>query len=610
MSKHEYITYSEITGQKPTESEVNVLISSLNKKAAFGQLSMINNFLALFPINSENNKFIEIQMFLTANLFDDELYKKLRIFVENISLFDRPIFHRQQILLLMKKVLLEASENGGFNFDDSREARNIIGKLCLMISDFTVTLEQEQRTESDMPHSKEGTEKVLSELLAQLLPVHELFNPPEISAALIRTHEYIQIANLYYPTTFEGKTLSSYFESFAGITLERFLQMIVAVYAALVTKQFNELIQDAANFNIRKSNYFQNLNFSEAETESFYKLTSIDFTDLCLEVETSPLRNLLQLQYDFTVFRQYPLFHLSDDILTFNDFAFLIEKASFGLYYTVVNVLQQNQIHPKTFFQNWGYIFEKYVNNIFREIYPELSNRFHPNTFYNSKQKIESFDGILEYPNALIVMQYKGGLLNATAKYNGDVDFLLKEMNEKFGTKVPKSGINQLTINIERLFNLDANRRYKILDLEFPNTRVVYPILIVNELSMEFGLAHWILRGWFEKSMESKSIAPDIKVNSLMILTIEDLELIVPYLEAGDFTLLDFAQFYSNLEYIKFSWLLIREHWYEPMTSIRDVFHKFRASQKIKFRPNKTRQDKFEKFMSEVRALFKDEIIE
>lgn len=609
MSAHIYITYSEVFGRKPQESEINAVIASLDKDATFRHLSMINNLLALYPIDFNKKKFTEIQTRLAIDWFDKDTYEKLRRYVEDVYLTDRPIFHRQQILLLMKKVLLGAADDGGLNPDVSLDARKILGKLCLMISDLTVTAEQEQKTQSDNPYSEEETERVFNELLTQMISVIELFNPPEISASTIRTQELIQISNSEYPELFEGKTLAAYFESLSGISFERFLQMIMGVYAALITKELKELIDKPENFNIRKSNYFQNLNYSEAEVYEFYKLTSIKYEDLILEMENSPLRSSLLPQYDFTVFRKYPLFHLSNDILTFTDFTFLIEKASFGLYYTILNILQENNIHPKMFFQNWGYIFEKYVNKIFRGIYPVLSNRFHPNTFYENKQQIEAFDGIVEYPTALIVMQYKGGLLNAKAKYSGDADILLDEMNDKFGTKKNKSGINQLAINLERLFNSDVNKRSKIRSLEFPNTRVVYPILIVNELSMGFGLAHWKLRGWFEKAIESKNITADIKVNSLMILTIEDLEMLESYLEAEDFTLLEFAQFYSTLEYVRFSWFLIKEHWYEPMTSLREVFYRFRKDRNIEFRPNKKIQSKFDTFMSQFKLSFKDEVM-
>lgn len=97
---------------------------------------------------------------------------------------------------------------------------------------------------------------------------------------------------------------------------------------------------------------FSKLNYSEEEIDSFYKLTVIEFEKLKSESENNRLRANLQMQYDFTVFRKYPMFHLSEDILTPVDFSFLIEKVSIGLYHTILNSLSDNKVNPQRFFQH------------------------------------------------------------------------------------------------------------------------------------------------------------------------------------------------------------------------------------------------------------------
>jgi hypothetical protein len=69
MSNDTYITYQEVFGEKADKSFLTAIIASLNKKSSFCQLSMINNFLTLFPINLDKHKFIYIQGFLASNLF-------------------------------------------------------------------------------------------------------------------------------------------------------------------------------------------------------------------------------------------------------------------------------------------------------------------------------------------------------------------------------------------------------------------------------------------------------------------------------------------------------------------------------------------------------------
>lgn len=201
------------------------------------------------------------------------------------------------------------------------------------------------------------------------------------------------------------------------------------------------------------------------------------------------------------------------------------------------------------------------MNNIFTDIYPETSNRFHPNTFFDTKTERECFDGIVEYPNSLIVIEYKGGLLNTKAKYAGDVSLLLDELGKRFGCSKRDAAVKQLTTKIELLFHSNQENRLKIRNLDFPNVENIHPVLIANDVSLQFGLAHWRLREWFKSEINGKNIEKTVSVTPLMVLTIEDLEMIAPYLEAEDFTLLEFVRFYSKLEYMRFSWLLNSDHW-------------------------------------------------
>jgi len=599
-----FITYSEVMGEKPDEDEVSQSISLLNKKDTFFLLSMLNNFLALFPPNHNEQKFADIQRFLAINLFRPDIYNKVRRFVENVSLVSRPIFHRPSILFLMKRVLLEAKDEGGLMPGENHADRRILGELCLKISDLLVTDEQQARTESENPLEENESERILNELLTQMLPVSELMNPPDFFDALARTNEYLKLSQSRSKAVFDGETISSFFESKRGISPKTFLQMTFGVYGVLLTHDLKDFIDRPQEFNIRKSIHFSNVDYDHNEVRSFFVLTAKSYESLAQATNDNPLKGDLSEQYDFTTFRKYPLFYLSDDVLTTCDASFLVEKASFGLYHTILNLLIENGRNPEPFLTEWGYVFEAYVNQTLRTIYPEISGRFHANSFFDTKSEKEGFDGLLEYANALIPMEYKSGLLNTRAKYGGRAETLLKEMGSKFGRTSNRSAIRQLATKIELLFHKTETERRKLRGLDFPHVVNIYPTLIANELSLQFGLAHWRLRRWFEQEISERQIRESVKVHPLMVMTIEDLENIIPYLESDDFTFLEFAQYYSHLEYVRFSWWLIREHWYEPMTTLMEVLSRFRKERGIDHRPNQHVQKRTEDFLDEMSARF------
>ena len=607
MQSGVFITYSEVIGELPNEYEVSQTIASLNKKDTFFFLSMINNFLALYPLTYNEEKYVYLQRFLSTHLFSSDVYNKLAKYVEDTSLVSRPIFHRPTVLFLMKRVLLEAKDEGGLEPGKNSLERYILGEVCLKLGDLLVSEEQQARTRSDNPTEEKESERILSELLTQMLPFSELMNPPEFSRSLARTNRYLNLSKEYSKATFDDKSMLDFFESKRGISLDTFLQMTTGIYGALIVHDVKDFIERPQEFNIRKSSHFSNLNYDKVQIESFFSLLAQTFEALNETLKNSPISKELFEQFDYTTFRKYPLFYLSEDIVTSCDASFLIEKFSFGLYHTVLNLLLEFGKNPEPFFSDWGYVFEKYVNETFRAVYPEISGRFHANAFFETKSEKEGFDGLLEYPTALIAMEYKSGLLNAKAKYSGKAEILLKEMATKFGCSTNRSAIKQLCSKIEFLFHTDAFKRQKLRNLDFPNVNNIYPVLIVNELSLEFGLAHWRLRTWFEKELGERSILKSVKVHPLMVMTIEDLENLIPYLDAEDFTFLEFAQYYSRLEYMRFSWWLVKEHWYEPMTTLMDVLSRFRKENKISRRPNQHMQNEFEKFINEMSEHFESE---
>ena len=133
-----------------------------------------------------------------------------------------------------------------------------------------------------------------------------------------------------------------------------------------------------------------------------------------------------------------------------------------------------------------------------REAFPRLSQRFYASTFFDrpgaKKKEEEAFDGALDYGDALVVLEYKGGYLSLDAKQGGSAEKLLAGIARKIGEG---KGIRQLARGIERLFHPEADARDTFSGLDeargrrvsqfrsedVSRVRKVYPELEVPALS-------------------------------------------------------------------------------------------------------------------------------
>lgn len=82
----------------------------------------------------------------------------------------------------------------------------------------------------------------------------------------------------------------------------------------------------------------------------------------------------------------------------------------------------------------------------------------------------------------------------------------------------------------------------QIRDVPVDKVRTVYPLAIVQEPSLGFWLAATLLVDAFGKRAEDTLWKLDVEVRPVVFMTVEELESIVEYVKAGDFTLAEFLR--------------------------------------------------------------------
>src|SRR5215216_2904136 len=137
------VLYSDVADRIPSQDEVNEIVRTFRKRPTFQMLGMLNAFLSFYEHDIPNAT--KVQSFLFANFIGDPLFDEAKKRFADKSLVEHPIFHRQQLLNLMKSVLLNSPTDGlkDPNANENKEDRYKLGEAALMLSDLLYPKEQE-----------------------------------------------------------------------------------------------------------------------------------------------------------------------------------------------------------------------------------------------------------------------------------------------------------------------------------------------------------------------------------------------------------------------------------------------------------------------------------
>jgi hypothetical protein len=541
------VFYTDLFEDRPGEAKLNELLAPYQKATTFRLLAMLNTLLSFYDKDEENGH--RVQHLLFANLTNEELYERIQNKFKTDSMTRHPIFHRQQLLALMKRLLLKQGD-GELDPNSDTEARYQLGLACLMQNDLLNTEEQNKKLEEAKADGEEG---VLSELFAQLIVSAELLNPAEVLHAIVRSDEFFNILERRSEEFrfSNGETVLDRFRRITGLELRRYLWMIFGL--CIVYKAHSEdlqgLIENPGKFNISKSVAFANTDLSQEEINLFFDQTAADLPKITEELSNPKGRVPLVSDYDLLAFRTYPLYYVDDErnVVSTIDFTFLTEKLSAGVFYTIANSIRtetNKDWHPFSGF--WGNVFDEYVNDRLRDYFPLSLQRFYANPFFD-KANEEAFDGVIDYGNSLVVMEHKGTYLTLDAKYSGQLEELMKGLSLNIG-----KGVVQIADKLEATFKSGEHDTfsqrgevaYTFRDEDIKRVRKIYPVIIVQDFALQIGLANYKLKQELKREMERRTLREGITVMPLSLLTIEDVEKVIPYL--NEFSLTDILDEYVS----------------------------------------------------------------
>ena len=502
------ISFSDVSNQPPYE---NYIINSIKEFDLFESLilfSRLNFFLCdtEFAVSLENQKIL-CEKFLNR-YYRDKVYEKLS--------HNKILFNRHQILYLIRKVFLHCTEKNGFSFEYVGK-KHILG-ICCLIANYFIYFPAKSNSVFE---SMSDFEKKIY-LWHHFLPSYEIHNPPDIRHEIVR-NRYIYKSIL--SKIEELKYINDVLLKIESISLDDYLNIMFSIIALFLQRREGILNYGGKTF-IEKKELLANTNFDPDAVSRILSLISFPYYKYKDEIAKS---GESENPFNFITFRKYPLVNIKEKFFCL-DLNFVNDKLSLGLFWLIHDNLQ-NELKNK-YHSDWGFLFEEYIKSIFKRYFPE--NKYHFNPKYSNSED-EVADTIYIEKENLVLFEYKFTVLSSRAKYEEDINDLIKEIKRKFmkNEKGEWKGIGQLANNINKLFS--KNMKVFCAKIDKKKIKRIFPILIVNESILNSRYSNFILNEEFKSLINYSQLIDELEIMPLSVITIEDFEILNSLISKYDF---------------------------------------------------------------------------
>jgi hypothetical protein len=570
-----YPTWKEMFGKRPTEAELFDEIRPLDVLHTVWLLARINLLLVLDHFHSDEQRTTELQTSLVNLLVDDDLFAHLRDTFGRERLADRRPFHSLQILTLIKKVVLNGSKIDGLRPDIDKLAARRLGRCLMMVNDFLVTPGNISALRPDRPASRR---KIALQL--QLGSGLEVANPPPIHTSIVRSDT---IFGDILKRVRSRLNLRMTFERNSGMALEDYVDHVLGLLTYYITLDFHKLIEDPGVACIAMKTFFAQAPQDIVQKFWLSELMTTDRLEASLREPTG-----LKQHHEFIAFRKKPFLEVAPNNAIPLHLGFVQEKLESGLFWTVFNSLGTKE-ERSLLFTDWGHLFEEYVSQILAQSLRASAENYIPFPRFSDNDE-EAFDGILSAGKYMVVMEYKGGFLNANAKYAEDESEFVRDLDRKFAAQ-KGAGVEQLVRKIAAVFAEKPTNRRSLKDVDTSEVEVVIPILIVQEAFVSSEITASYLVDVFGTLKRKHRLDTRVDYTFLLVLDVSEVEMLKPFLIAGKVSLLD-----CLMERVRMGG--------SGFLSFRDFFGQYLQDRKIGSVPDEETMARFRQIMDRISERF------
>ena len=440
------------------------------------------------------------------------------------------IFNRESTLRLFDKSVRISDPHSPRAPDATYDARYDLAK-CYLIANGLL--------EGEHPNFGENlTEEERNALLAALIPSFEYRRDSSpgahIKYSLVRSKELLEGLQRRTSSTFD---MDAIFSQATGLSLQDYQYLVLSILSVSLSYSLKDVLDGSEIF---------------VDTQRFPDLiplydrllqhTCIPIDELALAIETTP-----SIPNEFLLLRKYPLMKIAENRIVCIDIGFLLEKLETGIFWIIRDQLESEEAGKgKEIIALRGQVFEDYAASIIKRALSDTAactERYIISPKYDHKEQAECTDIAVLSDDTLILLECKAPLLSAKTKFSGDF------CNLYDGIKCNAiKGVEQLWTAIQTLGHTDATQRRRVEEIDIPQVRKIYPVLVLSDRMFSFPFMNRFLDSEFQRLVTYNDLQEHLEIMPLTVLTIENLESLEPYLSDTPFHAhLDdwITQFYS-----------------------------------------------------------------
>jgi hypothetical protein len=513
MKMRTYATFKEMHGYESTIDELIDRLRLFSRESVLYVCSVTGIILKLWQGNDwarENyaSTIDSVFEFIRADWY------KFAARIDEAEL----VFHRRQLLLLMKLAIEHCPENG---LDLMKAPRGIFGTMLLMANDqFHFGLFPNPDADDADEYDK------ISRLVAEFVPVNE-YGASAWEYRITRAHLLMTRYAYELRDHIDFIDVAKEYERLSGITLPDYEALTFGLIARITVMITLESLRANAWVAAIRPENFGATSVSRTTIESFMREFASTSKEVLAAIKSAREKEKEFGSNDFTEFRKRPLITEAYGSLA-ADVNFVIEKFETGPYWRVNYINTATGDRLRRF---WGAVFEVYVDALITKCAASSTVRFIPNPHQAGNSNIQVCDGLLIEGDSIVVMEYKASMFTAESKYSGDYIKLRDEISKKLvrdDAENKKKGVEQIAAAITSLFSNPEKEVVSGVDVS--KIKRVYPLLITLDDLGSSLLISKLLNFSFD-SVFKRDCVTDVEVKPLLCTDIESIEKLLPYLD-------------------------------------------------------------------------------
>ena len=409
------------------------------------------------------------------------------------------VFHRMQIMFVAKQAVMSCGDDENV-LDRFRDPYwGGLGVVFLMANDLL---------HFDYAYGEKTTSEQLLIRMIHSIPLLESWGR---SSFIHRVGRAWLMLKRFGPLQSSANyfNIEEVFHYATGLSTDEYLALCVAMISHYLDLNFEQIAKMENSIALTKE-WFTKAQVNPQSVDHFIE----DVSALTATLATRFLsRN--EGPSDITWFRDKPVCRLRGDILFALDIRCLTEKLDSGIFWRAHNSLPSKK-EKDGLHNHWGVAFENYINWLLGEACQNSKNRFYPSPRFTNGEQV--CDAIIVCGSDAVFLEYKGSTFTAESKYQGDLNKLAAEIENKLiGTQSRRKGIRQLAHATLRVF--DKQTPAAITNLDLSRVSTIFPVLITrDDIGGCWGISHYLqskAEGFFNRqTVKPRTVTPIFSLSS------------------------------------------------------------------------------------------------